>query len=141
MAKKNKTLAGISLRNKKEIEQLKPTPRSISDAYSEESTSKAATLIINKLKGDESDLEPKEDVEEKEIESPLPNIEVPVSADDVKKALYGLLNLFDTLYFVVIKNTNICSKKVEVERNCLLECQHYGYCKVRGSIRETIKKI
>jgi hypothetical protein len=147
--KKDSSLANISARNKKELVLTKPL---ILQALPEERELALAALLIKKST-EKKPVEEKEDSDEKprEIEefteplpimkSVLPNIEVIASARDIKKVFYSVLNMFDTLYFTVMKNTNICSKKVEVERSCLLECQHYGYCKVRDTIRELVKQI
>lgn len=145
--KKDSSLASISARNKKELVLTKPL---ILQALPEERELALAALLIKKST-EKKPVEEKEDSDEKprEIEEfteplplmTLPDVEIIASAGDIKKVFYSVLNMFDTLYFTVMKNTNICSKKVEVERSCLLECQHYGYCKVRGTIRELVKQV
>lgn len=148
MGAKNRSLAGISSRNKKEVKE--PVSRSVSklerktSAVDVKESASAVDLIKNMLAGkkDETKEEDYKDVEtdESSLESsPLPNIDVVATSSDIKNAFKSLLNQFDLLYFTCMKNQNICSK--DVERSCLTNCQHYGYCKVRSNSRESIKKI
>lgn len=137
-AKTKSSFAGISARNKKEIVPQKPKVASSLPPLPAEKE------ILDKLAGvapEETKKEEYRDVEKEEspIESPLPDVEVDASSGDIKKALNSILNQIDMLYFVIIRSRNICSKKFE--RSCLLECQHYGYCKGRSSIRDAIKDI
>jgi len=160
--KKDKSLANLSAKNRKEgILPSNLTLRSVSkdlpvlpliEIEEKASLAPAAVLIKERLdeikEGIKFDEDRDKSEEPKEIfESiepplpPLPEVDVNIASGDVKKVFYSVLNMFDTLYFVVMKNSNICSKKVEVERSCLLECQHYGYCKVRATIRELVKQL
>jgi hypothetical protein len=144
-----KSLASISAKNRKDKVHLNLTlkpeksvlPPVKIEEVEEKALAPAAILIRDKIvegKDKEDRDEGKEFVEE---QSPLPDVYVHAASGDVKNVFYSVLNMFDTLYFVIMKSANICSKKVEVERNCLLECQHYGYCKVRGTIRDLVKQL
>lgn len=150
-AGKKHSLAGISARNRKERVPSKPTPSSVSPVTKpvvkeepkkpepEISDAHAAALIKSKLEGT-SEPEPTEKEVEKEYPpDALPKVEVMAVSEDVKKALYELLNLIDTIHFTEIGKVNICSKKVE--RECLSNCQHYTYCIKRAGAKNTIKVI
>ena len=157
-----KSFAGISSRNKKEkilskpllssvppvvkpepkpvvVEEPKAEPTVLVKAGIAEGDAHAAALIRSKLEG-KSEPEPTEKEIEKEYPSDtLPKVEVMAISEDVKKALYGIMNMFDILYFMVINKGNICSKKVE--RECLSNCQHYTYCIKKADIKNTIKVV
>lgn len=152
-AGKKHSLVGISSRNRKEIVPSKPTPSSVPPVVkqpvvkvkeepkseSDVSDAHAAALIRSKLEG-KSEPEPTEREIEKEYPpDALPKVEVMAVSEDVKKALYGIMNMFDTLYFTVINKGTICSKKVE--RECLSNCQYYTYCIKKAEIKNTIKVI
>jgi len=150
---KKSSLAGISSRNRKDVEIQKPTPRSVSleskpiDISNKKIhpiqyiSAQAAALIKDKLEGKETPENQKEDRKEVEFDSsnsPLPKIDMYPDAADVRKALFNVLNMFDTLYFGS-KGINICVKMVE--RECLLNCQHYSYCRSKIAFKESIKEI
>lgn len=165
-AGKKHSFAGISSRNRKERVPSKLTPSSVPPVIAKpelkpvvkeepkqpeptvlvkagisvtESTAQAAALIKSKLEG-RSEPEPTEREVEKEYPpDTLPKVEVMAVSEDVKKAFYGIMNLFDTLYFTVFNKGNICSKKVE--RECLSNCQHYAWCIKKAETKNLIKVI
>ena len=163
-AGKKHSFAGISSRNRKERVSSVPTPSPVPSVVAKpvpkpvvkeepkqpvptilakagitESTAQAAALIKSKLEG-RSEPEPTEREVEKEYPpDTLPKVEVMAVSEDVKKALYGIMNMFDTIYFTVINKGNICSKRVE--RECLSNCQYYTYCTKKAEIKNTIKVI
>jgi hypothetical protein len=70
----------------------------------------------------------------------LPDVEIPVDSDAVKKALVGLLNLFDTHYFMITKGQQVCSLD-KFSRDCLAKCQHFTVCRLRLEVKNSIKNI
>ena len=164
-AGKKHSFAGISSRNRKERVPSKLTPSSVPPVIAKpelkpvvkeepkqpeptllvkagisvtESTAHAAALIKSKLEGKEPEPTEKE-IEREYPPDNLPKVEVMAVSEDVKKALYGIMNMFDTIYFTVINKGNICSKRVE--RECLSNCQYYTYCIKKAEIKNTIKVI
>ena len=147
MGKKDSTFTGISKKAKttpiprpsiRSVEEAlaskptpKPTPKPTVEPTVEPTIKLQEDKFYEEMKANGVDVE-------KEIREPLPSIDIPADSREVQKALMGLITLMDTVYFS-LRNQPMCTKKFE--KVCIMNCQHFGFCRVKSGIKENIRKI